>query len=104
AHRLADLAQRHALPLAQLRIEDGRDHHAVGPAGAVPLVLPTLLVGIVHLAFYTLARGRVLKACDHRVDAALAYPQRQARVEAIRCSSVGILVCSNVDAAGASGM
>jgi hypothetical protein len=48
-HLLADLDHVLALPLPQRGIEHGGDHHAGAAAGSVPLVLPVLGVGIVHV-------------------------------------------------------
>ncbi len=93
----------HALVLAQRRVEDRAQHHAGGAARAVPLVL--VRGGrIVHVALDALAGRRVLQPGQHLLGAALARPQRQARVEPVGGAAVGIDVGRDAQAAGAGGL
>ena len=99
AHLLANLDEVLPFPLAERRIEHRRDHHAGAAAGSVPLVLPVLRVGIVHVALDAVAQGRILEPGDHLIEAAFPDPQRQAGIEAVRGAIVRIHVSGDVEAA-----
>ena len=99
SHRLADLGQAHPLVLSQLRVQHRREHDAVAAAGAVPLILPRGSRAVGHVGLDPIAQRRIAEPRQHLVEAALAHPQRQAGVEAVRRARVGILVRRHVQAA-----
>ena len=61
-------------------------------------------LAIVHVALDAIALGGILQPLQHRFEAALADPQRQARVETVRGAIVRIHVGRDVEAARARGL
>ena len=98
-HRLPDRRERHPFVLAQLGSEHQRQHHAVAAARSVPLILPGGGGRVGHVGFDLLALRRILEPSQHLVEPALAHPQRQARVEAVRRTRVRIQIRRHVQPA-----